>query len=270
MKFVSMVLVLFCFVVAPFAFAQSKSPDVGGVYRGFSQSTGDPNIKSQVELNINFQEPPEPEFSGVLTMGTTQPFRFSGKVDAAGNFKGKGTGPDGSVSFTGNWMDEGTGGALVLATFKFVSVSGATIQGHCDLLRNFADPPEPERPFDVTGTWNGTSQSALVDGSGNLCLQIMQDHDPFSGRPKTGFQGTETIDVGTRNQRDFDFVGTIDQRGHFIMIGAGLLGRFLVGGQEPPEPEHPATAVYSLNSADGSVDIGGFAIHQLPPGPCAQ
>lgn len=246
------------------------SPNVRGIYRGFFQSIGDPSIRGAVELNINFQEPPDPEFSGFLTLGSPLPFRFSGKVDPAGGIKGRGTGPDGSVTFTGKWMDQQEGAALVFATYKFVPVSGPTDQGSVRILRGYAEPPEPETPAHIGGKWEGTSDSALAGGRGNLCLQITQDRDPLTGRLGTAFAGTELVEAATRSQFTIDFVGTINAGGHFLAVGNGIPGGLLIGGQEPPVPDKPTRATYSLNYADGSVDIGNLEVHQTPPGPCSQ
>ncbi|PWT88486.1 MAG: hypothetical protein C5B54_10615 [Acidobacteria bacterium] len=253
--------VLFC-LVSSFIFAQS--PDIRGTYRGFQQSIGDPNDFGSAILNINFVEPPDPEFSGVLTLGRST-FRVSGKVDGSGNLKGKGTGPDGTVAFIGKWMDETEGAALAFITLKLVSTAGISSQLNSQFLRNFDDTLEPES---MEGTWTGIASSVLAAGNGNLCLQISQDHDPVTGKLKTAIQGTEIVNGTTRSALNFNFVGTIDQRGHFLIIESGLAVRGLIGGVEPPDPEFPAT--YSLNFGDGSVDIGSFHINQTPPGPCSQ
>ena len=264
MKYQSIFLVLFC-VISSCVFAQS--PDIGGFYRGFQQSIGDPNAFGSAVLNINFVEPPDPEFSGVLILGRST-FRVSGKVDSSGNLKGKGTGTDETVAFTGKWMDETEGAALAFITFKLVSSTGISTQLNSQFLRNFADPQEPESPELIEGTWTGIASSVLAAGNGNLCLQISQDRDPVTGKVKTAIQGTEIVNGGTRSALNFNFVGTIDQRGHFFIIESGVAGRGLIGGVEPPDPEFPAA--YSLNFGDGSVDIGSFQINQTPPGPCSQ
>jgi len=62
----------------------------------------------------------------------------------------------------------------------------------------------------------------------------------------------------------FDFVGTLDERGTFVVIGVGAAGRFIVGGALNPPPDSDAQARYLLRFADGSLDLGTFQITPPP------
>jgi len=65
------------FVGAMLANAQSTAPvGVIGHYRGFSQSIGNPNVRTAVELLVDRQD--RSDISGHLTMGPL-PFTFAGR-----------------------------------------------------------------------------------------------------------------------------------------------------------------------------------------------
>jgi hypothetical protein len=214
------ILVLALVFVGPMlANAQSTAPvGVIGHYRGFSQSIGNPNIRTAVELLVDRQD--RSDFFGHLTMGPL-PFTFAGKIDSLGKVKGRGTGPAGDVTFTGNFQDLGEKAALVLATYKFTPATGPVDQGNVDLIRNFQPPPDQDTP-PIGGRWRGTSRSDLGQSQSTLELLITQDG--------TGFGGQEVVDAGTSQELRFDFVGTLDGRGTFVVIGVGAAGRFIVGG----------------------------------------
>jgi len=83
------------FVGPTLADAQSTAPAGGvlGRYRGFSQSIGNPDARTAVELLVDRQD--RADFFGHLTLGPL-PFTFAGKIDARDNLKGRGTGPGGT------------------------------------------------------------------------------------------------------------------------------------------------------------------------------
>jgi len=232
--------------------AQSAAVGVIGHYRGFSQSIGNPDVRTAVELLVDRQD--RSDFLGHLTLGPL-PFTFAGKIDALGTLKGRGTGPAGDVTFTGKFQDLGENAALVLATYKFTPATGPVDQGNVDLIRNFNPPPDSDVP-PIGGRWRGTSRSDLGQGSSTLELLIAQDG--------TGFGGQEVVDAGTPQELRFDFVGTLDARGTFVVIGVGAAGRFIVGGGLNPPPNNDAQARYLLRFVDGSLDLGTFQI-QPPP-----
>lgn len=134
----------------------------------------------------------------------------------------------GDVTFTGNFQDLGENAALVLATYKFTPATGPVDQGNVDLIRNF--PPHDNDIPPIGGRWRGTSRSDLGQGQSTLELLITQDG--------TGFGGQEVVDAGTPQELRFDFVGTLDERGTFVVIGAGAAGRFFVGGALNPPPRY--------------------------------
>jgi hypothetical protein len=193
------------------------------------------------------------------------PFTFAGKVDANGIFKVQGRGPAGSVAGTGKWQDLTRGGSLVLATYKFTPTVGPIEQGKVDLLRGFQDPPEPEMPPDIAGSWRGTYESSLSLMRGTDERMIQQDRTR-TGAPGTGFVGQETMDMGTAGIIIHAFVGTIDGQGNFVRIGNSARGMLIDGGkvqpglQTPPEPELQSHAV--LNFADGGVDLFSIALQR--------
>jgi hypothetical protein len=255
------------FLLPGSARAQSRTfPDLLGHYRGFFQSIGDPGIRGPVELNINFQTPPEPDkqspsgFAGSLTMGSMLPFSFAGKLDANGIFKFQGSGPAGSVTGTGKWQDLTRGGALVLATYKFTPITGPIGQGKVNLLRGFVDPPDPDTPPDIAGSWRGTFESSLSLMTGADEWMVQQDRTR-TGMPGTGFMGQETMDIII-----YDFVGTIDGQGNFVRIGNSARGMLIDGGkfhpglQTPPEPELQSHTV--LNFVDGGVDLVSITLQR--------
>jgi hypothetical protein len=272
---IALLLVVGCAFLLPSSVsAQSRTfPNLLGHYRGFSQSIGDPDARGPVELNINFQAPPDPDksgssFSGFLTMGSMLPFSFAGKVDANGIFKFQGRGAAGGVTGTGKWQDLTRGGALVLATYKFTPTTGAIDQGKVDALRGFVDPPEPETPPDIAGSWRGTFESDLSLMTGADEWVVQQDQTK-SGTPSTGFMGQERMDMGAAGIIIYDFVGTIDGQGNFVRIGNSARGFMVNGGeaqpglQDPPEPELQSHAV--LNFVDGGVDVVSMNLTQPPP-----
>jgi hypothetical protein len=227
--------------------AQGRTfPDVLGHYRGFFQSIGDPDVRGSVELNINFQDPPDPDFQGSITvLGNTYAIR--GEVDNNGNLEFN-SDRGGAIRGEGKWQDLTRGGALLLATYRLSSGD----RGKVDVLRNFIDPPEPDTPPDIAGHWRGTFESGLSLMRGADEWLVQQDRTE-TGAPGTGFMGQETMDTSI-----YDFVGTIDGQGNFVRIGnsaRGLIvnsGKFHLGLQEPPEPDLQSHTV--LNFVDGGLD----------------
>jgi hypothetical protein len=182
----------------------NSSPNVRGIYRGFFQSVDDPNVRGPAELNINFQEPPEPDFQGSITiLGNT--YAITVKVDADGHLKF--TSREG-VTGTGTWQDLTRGGAIVLASYRLSSGD----EGKVDVLRGFTDPPEPNRPPDIAGSWRGTIESRLSLMMGKVQWDVQQDRTK-TGAPSTGFTGRETVDLGAAGIIIYGFVGTIDGQG---------------------------------------------------------
>jgi hypothetical protein len=148
--------------------------------------------------------------------------------------------------------------ALVLATYKFTPLVGPIDQGKVDLLRGFQEPPEPEVPPDIAGSWRGTFESSLSLMRGTDEWMVQQDRTR-TGAPGTNFVGQETINVDTGGIIIYGFVGTIDGRGNFVRVGNSAHGFIVNGGKfqpglaEPPEPDLQAHAV--LNFVDGGVDL---------------
>jgi hypothetical protein len=215
-------------------------PNLLGRYRGFSQSVGDPNIRGPVELNINLQAPPDPDFQGTITiLGITYAIR--GEVEANGLFEFSSRA---GVRGTGKWQDLTRGGALMLASYRLSSGD----QGKIDVLRGFTDPPEPDTPPDIAGSWFGTFESGLSLTTGAVEWTVQQDRTR-RGTPGTEFMGQETMDTII-----YDFVGTIDGDGNFVRIGSSSSGTLIDSGLvEPPEPDLQAHSV--RNFFDGGVDL---------------
>ncbi len=233
-----------------------------GHYRGFSQSIIDPKVCRPVELNIQSVEPPERDksrssFSGSLTMGNMLPFSVAGKVDAKGIFKFEGRGAAGVVSSTGKWQALTRGGVLVLATYKFTPTTGPIDQGKVDVLLGFQEPPEPDTPPDIAGSWRGTFKSSLSLMTGAAEWMIQQDRTR-AGAPSTRFKGQESMDMGAAGIIIHAFVGTIDGQGNFVRIGNSARGFIVSSGKvqpglaEPPDPELQSHTV--LNFVDGGMD----------------
>lgn len=159
------------------------------------------------------------------------------------------------MTFTGKLQDLGENAALVLATYKFTPATGPVDQGNVDLIRSFTPPPDTDIP-PIGGRWRGTSSSDLAQGQSTIELRITQDG--------TAFSGEEVVDAGTPQELRFDFVGTIEGRGMFVVIGVGAAGRFIVGGALSPPPDDSAQARYLLRFVDGSLDLGTFQITPPP------
>jgi hypothetical protein len=231
----------FCFVRAT-AGQQLRICDGQGpcTWNGFSRSTGDPNVRGPAELMITSQHPPpDPDFEGsIMILGNTYTIR--GKVY-----------PDGSVSFTsgrtgvtgkGQLQDLTRGGALIGGTYKLSSGD----QGELDFLRNFTQPPDPGPP-DISGSWRGTYENILSLMRGTDELMVEQERTP-NGAPGTGFTGQETLDGGTPAVVLYQFAGTADAQGNFVLIGVSAEG-LLIGGGRAESGQLTATTV--RHAADG-------------------
>ena len=259
----ALTLVLAC-TLSDLAWAQARAlPSVSGHYRGLFQSIGDPNVRGPVELTINFQDPPDPDFSGSLMLGSMLPFTFRGKVDADGLLKFTGRGPAGSVTGTGRWQDLTRGGALSLASYKFTPTAGPVDQGNVRLLRGFQDPPEPESPPDISGSWRGTFESGLTLVTGAGAWTVQQDRSK-SGAPGTAFSGQESLDMGPAGIIINDFVGTIDGLGNLVRVGLSARGFVICGSKvstglvDPPVPDVHGHGVLDL--VHGGIDLISLAL----------
>jgi hypothetical protein len=193
-------------------------------YLGFSQSVGDPNIRGPAALNIPSQTS-DGDFQGFTTiLGNT--YSITGKVDNNGNLKFTSrTGLTG----TGKWQDLTRGGALIFGTYKLASGD----QGKVNFLRKFQQPPEPDTPPDIAGSWGGTFESSLSLMRGTAELTIQQDRTT-TGAPGTGFTGQQTVEGGTPAVVLYDFAGTVDAQGNFVRIGNSVRGMLIDGGRVQP------------------------------------
>ena len=190
-------------------------------YLGFSQSIGDPNQRGPAALNIPSQTS-DGNFQGFITiLGNT--YSITGKVDNNGEVKFTSRA---GLTGTGKWQDLTRGGALLLATYKLSSGE----QGKVILLRKFSQPPEPEMPLDISGSWRGTFENSLSLMTATDELTIQQDRTP-SGTPETGFTGQETMDGGTPAVVLYQFAGTVDGHGNFVRIGVSDQGFLIEGGK---------------------------------------
>jgi hypothetical protein len=192
-------------------------------YLGFSQSIVNPDTLGPAALNIPTQTP-EGDFQGFITiLGNTYSIR--GKVDDNGNLDFT-SGRGGPIKGTGKWQDLTRGGALLLATYKLASGD----QGQVNFLRKFQQPPDPDMPPDISGSWRGTFESSLSLMGGTTELMIQQDRTE-TGVPGTGFTGQETTDAGTPAVILYQFAGTIDAQGNFVRIGVSDRGFVIEGGK---------------------------------------
>src|SRR5262249_30949435 len=99
-------------------------------YNGFSQSSGNPNIRGPAALDVSPQTS-DGDFQGLITLlGTTYSIR--GKVDASGNLKFT-SGRAGGITGHGKWHDLTRGGARIFGSYKLASGD----QGQVSFLRNF-------------------------------------------------------------------------------------------------------------------------------------
>jgi hypothetical protein len=211
-----------------------------GTYNGFSQSTGDPNVRGPAELMIISQT--GNEWTGLLTI-LDNTYSVRGEVDADGTLDFT-SGRTRGVTGTGQWQDLTRGGALIQASYKLSSGD----QGEVDFVRNFTQPPDPGPP-DISGSWSGTFENILSLVSGTVEWIVQQDRTP-NGAPGTGFMGQETIDTVP-----YDFVGTIDGQGNFVRIGGwsgsagSIKNRPFIGGGKVESGQLTATTV--RHAADG-------------------
>jgi len=162
------------------------------------------------------------DWTGLFTLyGNTYAVR--GKVDALGNLKFTSrTGLTG----TGKWQDLTRGGALIFGSYKLASGD----QGKVNFLGKFQQPPEPDMPPDIAGSWRGTFENILSLMRGTTEFVIQQDRTP-TGAPGTGFTGQETMDGGTPAVVLYQFAGTIDSQGNFVRIGVSGEGFLIEGGK---------------------------------------
>src|SRR5262245_21431218 len=154
-------------------------------YLGIPQNTGDRNVRGPAQLIVNSQV--DTDWTGLFTLyGNT--YAVTGKVDALGNLKFTSrTGLTG----TGKWQDLTRGGALIFGSYKLASGD----QGKVNFLGKFQQPPEPDVPPDIAGSWRGTFENILSLMRGTTEFVIQQDRTP-TGAPGTGFTGQETMDGG--------------------------------------------------------------------------
>jgi hypothetical protein len=224
----------FAFLLPGSARAQMP-PDVRGHYRGFSQSSGNPDNRGPAELNI-ISQTPDGEFQGSITiLGNTH--SIHGEVDPHSIAWVSGSGGIRSIRGEGQWQDLTRGGALILASYRLRSGD----HGEVALVQNFTQPPEPEMPPYIAGSWPGTFQNILSLMRGTVEWTVQQDRMP-TGAPSTGFMGQETIDTSMN-----DFVGTIDGGGNFVRIGVSAQG-FLIGAGKVESGELTGTTVENYNT----------------------
>jgi hypothetical protein len=191
-------------------------------YVGFSQSIGNPDIRGPAALNIPSQTP-DGNFQGFITiLGNT--YAVTGKVDANGNLKFS-SGRGGGVTGTGKWQDLTRGGALIFGSYKLASGD----QGQVNFLREFTQPPDPDMPPDIAGSWRGTFESSLSLMRGTVEWDVQQDLTE-TGAPGTGFTGQERI-TSTPAIQLYQFAGTIDAHGNFVRIGVSAQGFVIEGGK---------------------------------------
>jgi hypothetical protein len=138
--------------------AASSHMDLTGEYRGFTQSSRNPDLRMFMELLV--EQDDGVEFAGRLTLGPL-PFTFKGeRLDALGNrFDGRGRGPAGEVRFIGTIQGLGDeGGVLALATYIFFPATGGRAdadEGTADFIRAPFTPPDPCIVL-VGGAYRGT------------------------------------------------------------------------------------------------------------------
>jgi hypothetical protein len=239
------------------ASAQSPPPDddLIGHYRGFAQSALNFDLRMAMALTVDRTD--GSELFGHLTLGP-MPFAFRGKMDAAGHFRGRGSGEAGEVTFVGTAQSFGEGGILARATYKFTPATGGPAdQGTADFLRAPQQPPDPVIP--VGGTYRGNYASGLGRGPGTLRLELIQDGTSLTGRI--------FLDEGTAKALSWDVVGGIVPCTHdVVLIGAGAGGRLLVGDQFGPPPDDTTPAMlkgtFFLEFLGGGVDLGTFEAAQ--------
>ena len=252
-----MLLLAFTLVSAR-AGAQSPPPDdsLVGQYRGFAQSALNAELRMPMALLVDRSE--GSEFFGSLTLGP-MPFTFSGKIDDAGHFKGRGTGPAGEVTFNGTAQGFATGGVLARATYKFTPATGARAdQGVADFIRAPHLPPHALVP--LGGMYQGTHASGGGGGEGKV--------DVHGFQVGTWFTGEIFWDVGTPKALSWEFVagiqpcilGTVRCTPEIVLIAVGAAGRLLAGGAwvPPPDDGAPLTVklTYFLEFLGGGVDLG--------------
>jgi hypothetical protein len=191
-------------------------------YVGFSQSIGDPDDRGPAALNIPSQTP-DGNFQGFITiLGNT--YTIKGKVDNNGNFEFS-SGRAGPIKGTGKWQDLTRGGALIFGSYKLASGD----QGQVNFLRKFTQPPDPDMPPDIAGSWRGTFESGLSLMRGTVEWDVQQDLTE-TGAPRTGFTGQERI-MSTPAIQLYQFAGTIDGQGNLVRIGVSAQGFVIEGGK---------------------------------------
>jgi hypothetical protein len=182
------------------------------------------------------------EWTGLFTIQDIT-YSVTGATDANGNLKFS-SGRTG-VKGTGKLQDLTRGGALLRGTYKLTSGD----KGKIELLQNFTQPPDPEMPPDIDGSWLGTFDNVLCLMTGTVEWLVHQDRTP-TGVPSTAFTGQETIETII-----YDFVGTIDGEGNFVRIGVSELG-FIIEGGKVESGELTANSVHE--SADGTNEVRAF------------
>ncbi len=237
-----MLLLAFTLVSAR-AGAQSAPPDddLVGQYRGFAQSALNAELRMPMALLVDRSE--GSEFFGSLTLGP-MPFTFSGKIDDAGHFKGRGTGLAGEVTFNGTAQGFATG--------------ARADQGVADFIRAPHLPPHALVP--LGGMYQGTASSGMGGGEGKVDIHGFHDD--------TWLTGHVIRDAGTPKALSWEFVGgiqpcilgTVRCTPEIVLIGVGAAGRLLAGGAwlPPPDDGAPLTVklTYFLEFLGGGVDLG--------------
>jgi hypothetical protein len=218
-------------------------------YLGFPQSIVNPGAHGPAALNIPLQTQ-DGAWEGVITiLGNTYTIR--GKADNNGNLEFN-SGRTGPIKGTGKWQDLTRGGALILGSYKLSSGD----QGQFNFLRKFQQPPEPDMPPDISGSWRGTFTNILSLMTGSEESTIQQDRTA-TGLTGTGFTGDGLLLDVILGPRLYHFVGTIDGGGNFVRIGVAAQG-FVIEGGKVESGELTANSV--RHSAGDDDDLEQFSL----------
>src|SRR5439155_12714729 len=190
-----------------------------GHWRGYWQSQMDPALLGPVEQSINTERNRRVggSMEWIQADGTRLRLDLAGTTSASCNFNYELKGPNGVRLLVHGMHDE----RIATGEYKLFS-PGLVDEGHIFLVQDFNGQGK-----DVRGHYMGIAASGGFEHPFALYI-TKQDRDPKTESLNGNFEGFAEAPGPEGEELRFDFDGSVDGKGHTLVVGLGPAGLFFV------------------------------------------